>query len=138
MHFTIPLCDLQEFSMEYKDPMFELLSSLEQIVFKDETRKITLTQKPNPFTEFEQLRRGTGLKTDEFARALGVTVAMVQEWESKREKPTPAELKLMRLIQANPRLSKQLMEQFLPLSVLTVLRKGRFPRRLLAWRNKVK
>lgn len=39
MHFTIPLCDLQEFSMEYKDPMFELLSSLEQIVFKDETRK---------------------------------------------------------------------------------------------------
>ncbi|SUH34171.1 putative DNA-binding protein [Salmonella enterica subsp. enterica] len=25
MHFTIPLCDLQEFSMEYKDPMFELL-----------------------------------------------------------------------------------------------------------------
>lgn len=27
MHFTIPLCDLQEFSMEYKDPMFELLSS---------------------------------------------------------------------------------------------------------------
>ncbi len=138
MHFTIPLCDLQEFSMEYKDPMFELLSSLEQIVFKDETRKITLTQKPNPFTEFEQLRRGTGLKTDEFARALGVTVAMVQEWESKREKPTPAELKLMRLIQANPRLSKQLMEQFLPLSVLTVLRKGRFPARLLAWRNKVK
>lgn len=110
MHFTIPLCDLQEFSMEYTDPMFELLSSLEQIVFKDETRKITLTQKPNPFTEFEQLRRGTGLKTDEFARALGVTVAMVQEWESKREKPTPAELKLMRLIQANPRLSKQLIE----------------------------
>lgn len=27
--------------MEYKDPMHELLSSLEQIVFKDETQKIT-------------------------------------------------------------------------------------------------
>lgn len=39
MHFTIPLCDLQEFSMEYKDPMFELLSSLEQIVFKDERER---------------------------------------------------------------------------------------------------
>ncbi|EOX8031918.1 transcriptional regulator, partial [Escherichia coli] len=25
--------------MEYKDPMHELLSSLEQIVFKDETQK---------------------------------------------------------------------------------------------------
>ena len=96
--------------MEYKDPMFELLSSLEQIVFKDKLPKNTLMQKPNPFTEFEQLRRGTGLKTADFARALGVTVATVQEWESKRIKPSSTELKLMRLIQANPALSKQLMD----------------------------
>ena len=87
--------------MESKDPMFELLSSLEQIVFKEETSKITLTHK---------LRRGSGLETDDFARALGVTVALVQEWESKRVKPSSTELKLMRLIQANPALSKQLME----------------------------
>jgi putative transcriptional regulator len=39
---------------------------------------------------------------------MGVSVAMVQEWESKREKPTPTELRLMRLIQANPTLSKQI------------------------------
>ncbi|MCP5710896.1 transcriptional regulator, partial [Klebsiella pneumoniae] len=58
--------------------------------------------------EFERLRKGSGLKTDEFARAMGVSVAMVLEWESKHEKPTPAELKLMRLIQANPDLRKQL------------------------------
>ena len=87
--------------MEYKDPMHELLSSLEQIVFKDETQKIT---------EIEQLRKGTGLKIDDFARVLGVSVAMVKEWESRRVKPSSAELKLMRLIQANPALSKQLME----------------------------
>lgn len=96
--------------MEYKDPMFELLSSLEQIVFKDVSQTVTLTQKTNPFTEFEQLRRGTGLKTDDFARVMGVTVAMVHEWESKRVKPSNTELKLMRLIQADPRLSKQLMD----------------------------
>jgi putative transcriptional regulator len=94
--------------MEYKDPEFELLSSLEQIIFKDVPQTITLQQKPNPFTEFEQLRKGSGLKNDEFARAMGVSVAMVLEWESKREKPTPAELKLMRLIQANPALSKHI------------------------------
>ncbi|KLR25048.1 HTH-type transcriptional regulator [Enterobacter bugandensis] len=94
--------------MEYKDPEFELLSSLEQIVFKDVPKAITLQQKSNPFTEYEQLRKGTGLKTEEFARAMGVSVAMVLEWESKREKPTPTELKLMRLIQANPALSKQI------------------------------
>lgn len=97
--------------MEYKDPMFELLSSLEQIVFKDASQqKISFNQKPNPFNEFEQLRKGTGLKIDDFARALGVSVSLVHEWESKRVKPSPTELKLMRLIQANPRLSKQLME----------------------------
>ncbi|MGU3414993.1 HTH-type transcriptional regulator [Enterobacteriaceae bacterium C34A] len=87
--------------MEVKDPMSELLSSLENIVFKDESQRITLTQKPTAFTEFEQLRKGSGLKIDDFARAMGVSVSMVQEWESRREKPTPSELMLMRLIQAN-------------------------------------
>lgn len=97
--------------MEYKDPMFELLSSLEQIVFKDVTQTVTLTtQKPGSLNEFEQLRRGTGLKIDDFARAMGVSVAMVQEWESKRINPSATEMKLMRLIHANPMLSKQLME----------------------------
>ena len=94
--------------MELKDPEFELLSSLEQIIFKDVPPTVTLNQKSNPFSAFERLRKGSGLKTDEFARAMGVSVAMVLEWESKREKPTPAELKLMRLIQANPDLRKQL------------------------------
>ncbi|EPC0969204.1 HTH-type transcriptional regulator [Enterobacter hormaechei] len=94
--------------MELKDPEFELLSSLEQIIFKDVPPTVTLNQKSNPFSEFERLRKGSGLKTDEFARAMGVSVAMVLEWESKREKPTPDELKMMRLIQANPDLRKQL------------------------------
>ena len=44
--------------MEYKDPMHELLSSLEQIVFKDETQKITLTHRTTSCTEIEQLRKG--------------------------------------------------------------------------------
>ena len=94
--------------MEYKDPELELLSSLEQIIFKDVPQTVTLQQKSNPFTEFEQLRKGTGLQTDEFARAMGVSVAMVLEWEAKRGRPTATELKLMRLIQANPALSKQI------------------------------
>ena len=94
--------------MELKDPEFELLSSLEQIIFKDVPPTVTLNQKSNPFSEFERLRKGSGLTKDEFARAMGVSVAMGLEWYSKREKPTPAELKLMRLIQANPDLRKQL------------------------------
>ena len=96
--------------MELKDPMFDLLSSLEHIVFKDAPQTVTRSQKSNPFTEFERLRKGTGMKTDDFARAMGVSVAMVQEWESKRVKPSMTELKLMSLIQANPALRKQLTE----------------------------
>ncbi|MCL6743092.1 MULTISPECIES: HTH-type transcriptional regulator [Kosakonia] len=97
--------------MEYKDPEFELLSSLEQIVFKkDVTQPVTLSKKPNFFSDFEQLRRGTGLKIDDFARAMGVSVSMVHEWESQRIKPTATEMKLMRLIHANPTLSKQLID----------------------------
>ncbi|MDU2541837.1 MAG: HTH-type transcriptional regulator [Klebsiella sp.] len=83
--------------MEYKDPVFELLSSLEHIVFKDDN-------------QFEQLRKGTGLKIDDFANVMGVSVAMVREWESRRVRPSPTELKLMRLIQANPQLSRQLLD----------------------------
>jgi len=95
----------EEFLMESKDTMFELLTSLEQIVFKDLSQTVTLSQKSNPFTEFERLRKGTGLKTIDFAREMGVSVATVQEWESKRVKPSMTELKLMRLIQAAPTLS---------------------------------
>ena len=96
--------------MEYKDPVFELLSSLEQIVFKDISQTIAQPRKQTAFSEFEQLRKGTGLKIDDFANAMGVSVAMVQEWESRRVKPSPTELKLMRLIQANPQLSRQIID----------------------------
>ena len=96
--------------MEYKDPVFELLSSLEQIVFKDISQTFGQPRKHTACSEFEQLRKGTGLKIDDFANAMGVSVAMVQEWESRRVKPSPTELKLMRLIQANPQLSRQLID----------------------------
>jgi len=90
--------------------VFELLSSLEQIVFKDISQTIAQPRKQTACSEFEQLRKGTGLKIDDFANAMGVSVAMVQEWESRRVKPSPTELKLMRLIQANPQLSRQLID----------------------------
>ena len=47
---------------------------------------------------------------DDSANAMGVSVAMVQEWESRRvTRPSPTELKLMRLIQANPQLQDSLL-----------------------------
>jgi putative transcriptional regulator len=46
--------------MEYKDPEFELLSSLEQIVFKDVPQAITLQQKPIPLQNMSNCAKGQG------------------------------------------------------------------------------
>lgn len=94
--------------MEYKDPMQELLSSLEQIVFKDDLQAVTLRMKPTAFTEFDQLLEDSGLKADEFARAMGISVATIREWQARREKPSTSDLRLMRLIQASSTLNKRI------------------------------
>ena len=44
--------------MEYKDPELELLSSLEQIIFKDVPQTLTLQQRSNPFKEYENCAKG--------------------------------------------------------------------------------
>jgi putative transcriptional regulator len=90
----------EEFSMELKDPGAELLTSLEQMIFKDMPQASLTTTRNSIFSEYEQLRQGTGLQLDDFASAMGVTLAHVLEWEERRTQPTATELKLMRLIQA--------------------------------------
>ncbi|MEO3991492.1 HTH-type transcriptional regulator [Pseudocitrobacter cyperus] len=95
--------------MEEKDPTFELLSSLEQIVFKDASPMTALTPKTSVFAEFEELRKGTGLQMADLAKAMGVSVSTLQEWESRRVKPSATELNLMRLIQADPQICKRLI-----------------------------
>ena len=94
--------------MEYKDPMQELLSSLEQIVFKEAYPAASPTKKATAFTEFDQLLQDSGLQADEFAHAMGVSVAMVREWQSRREKPSSTELNLMKLVQASASLNKRI------------------------------
>lgn len=95
--------------MELKDPVSELLNNLEYIVFKKSERTIGRTH-PDTFAEFMALRDSTGLEDKEFARVMGVSVTTVREWAERRIRPSGAELKLLRLLQANPRLSKQLMD----------------------------
>lgn len=95
--------------MENQETLSELLNSLEHIVFRDKNAQAMPPRTPNVLTEFEQLRQSTDLKIDDFACAMGVSVSLVREWESRRVKPSPTELKLMRLMQANPVLSKHLI-----------------------------
>ncbi|CUU25611.1 transcriptional regulator [Duffyella gerundensis] len=98
--------------MEFKDPMGELLSSLEQIVLSRDTIKVApaLQAQPEIVPEPQRLRELTGMKIDEFARVMGVTVSSVKKWETSQSKPSATARKLMQLLHANPRLGQQLLE----------------------------
>ncbi|SUB19177.1 putative transcriptional regulator [Pantoea agglomerans] len=75
--------------MELKDPMFELLSSLEQIVLtRDDRAAELLIQRQQPAQpEPQRLREMTGMQVDEFAKVMGVSVSSVKSWEARRTRP---------------------------------------------------
>lgn len=96
--------------MELKDPMGELLSSLEHIVLTREAIQAAPALKGEvKIPEPQRIREITGLEIDEFALALGVSVTSVKSWEAKRTKPSRSAQKLMQLIQFNPCLSRELL-----------------------------
>ncbi|WP_017349310.1 HTH-type transcriptional regulator [Pantoea sp. A4] len=96
--------------MEVKDPVFELLSSLEQIVLTRDSLKPAV-QVPTPsLPEPQRLRELTGMQVDEFARVMGVSVSSVKSWEARRTRPSATAQKLMKLLHANPYLGRQLLD----------------------------
>lgn len=99
--------------MEVKDPMVELLSSLEQIVLTGNVVGTSLVQqeKMAPVPEPKRLREMTGMKIDEFARVMGVSVSSVKSWEARRTRPSGSAQKLMQLLHLNPYLGRQLLDQ---------------------------
>lgn len=48
------------------------------------------------------VRAKTGLSQEEFARALGIPVGMLRDWEKGRKRPDPAANSLFVLINADP------------------------------------
>jgi len=97
--------------MELKDPMFELLSSLEQIVLTRDDRAAELLIPRQPAQpEPQRLREMTGMQVDEFAKVMGVSVSSVKSWEARRTRPSATAQKLMKLLHANPYLGRQLLE----------------------------
>lgn len=97
--------------MEVKDPVFELLSSLEQIVLtRDAAPATTEIQLQPAMPEPQRLRELTGMKVDEFAKVMGVSVSSVKSWEARRTRPSATAQKLMKLLHANPYLGRQLLD----------------------------
>ncbi|MGE9552898.1 HTH-type transcriptional regulator [Erwinia amylovora] len=96
--------------MEFKDPMIELLSSLEHIVLTREVIQAAPALKGEVLIpEPKRIREITGMEIGEFALAMGVSVSSVKSWEAKRSKPSRSAQKLMQLIQSNPCLSRELL-----------------------------
>lgn len=97
--------------METKDPMHELLSSLEQIVTSRHVVALPRVLKDEVLLpEPKRIREITGMQIDEFALAMGVSVSSVKSWEAKKTRPSGSAQKLMQLIHSNPCLSRQLLD----------------------------
>ncbi|NIF24423.1 HTH-type transcriptional regulator [Candidatus Pantoea multigeneris] len=96
--------------MEVKDPVFELLSSLEQIVLTRDSLKPAVQVSTPSLPEPQRLRELTGMQVDEFARVMGVSVSSVKSWEARRTRPSATAQKLMKLLHANPYLGRQLLD----------------------------
>lgn len=84
----------------------DLVTSLNEMV-EIETQK----KQPNPEQVFihkipdvKQIRASTKLKQSEFAKALGVSTAAVQSWETNRRIPTGSSQKLLFLLEKQPTL----------------------------------
>jgi putative transcriptional regulator len=99
--------------MEIKDPMTELLSSLEQIVLTRDGKPCVseIRIKEEFIPEPQRLREMTGMQVDEFAKVMGVSVSAVKKWEARRTRPSATAQKLMQLLHTNPYLGRQLLNQ---------------------------
>lgn len=54
------------------------------------------------------MRTQFGMKQHEFAEAIGASAALVQSWELKRRIPTGIALKVLRLLERNPKFMEDL------------------------------
>ncbi|OWF81851.1 NadS family protein [Yersinia alsatica] len=54
------------------------------------------------------LRTSSGMKQEEFAEIVGVSKGLVQSWEQHRRIPSGAALKLLMMIERNPKIIEEL------------------------------
>ncbi|OBX11585.1 NadS family protein [Gallibacterium genomosp. 3] len=87
-----------------------LIKSAEQMVAIE---KGELQPAPNTVTKFripdvKKKRANTHLKQNEFAELLGVSTALVQSWETSRRVPNGPALKLLYIIENQPKILETL------------------------------
>lgn len=56
----------------------------------------------------KSLREASGMKQDEFADVVGVSISLVQSWEQERRIPSGSSLKILLMLERNPALINEL------------------------------
>lgn len=63
---------------------------------------------PDVSALLQGIRAGAGLSQSQFARAAGVSVRTLQEWEQGRKRPSGAAQSLLKLVSRHPELLAEL------------------------------
>lgn len=84
----------------------DLVASLNEMVEIEQGRKTPIPEQisVHRIPDVKQIRLATQLKQAEFAKALGVSLASIQSWETRRRVPTGASQKLLFLLEKQPML----------------------------------
>ena len=87
----------------------ELVQSMEEMVAIEKGEMQPAHVHRHPLPDVKALREATGLKQDEFARAVGVSPSLVQSWEQKRRFPSGSALKILLMLDHNPAIINDLL-----------------------------
>ncbi|MCT4705753.1 helix-turn-helix domain-containing protein [Enterobacteriaceae bacterium H11S18] len=87
----------------------ELVQSMEEMVAIEKGEMQPARVHRHPLPDVKALREATGLKQDEFARAVGVSPSLVQSWEQKRRFPSGSALKILLMLDHNPAIINDLL-----------------------------
>ncbi|NBI12405.1 helix-turn-helix domain-containing protein [[Haemophilus] felis] len=84
----------------------DLLTSAKQIVAIEKGELVLESDKIKTFAipNVKHIRQNVNLKQNEFAKLLGVSTALVQSWELQRRIPNGPALKLLTMLEHQPKL----------------------------------
>lgn len=91
-----------------KELFNDLVESMEQMIAIEKGEMKPAAVHRHRLPDVKLLRRASGMKQSEFAEAIGVSASLVQSWEQHRRVPSGSSLKLLLMIEKNPKIISEL------------------------------
>ncbi|WPA92775.1 NadS family protein [Providencia zhijiangensis] len=82
----------------------DLVSSMEEMIAIEKGEKIPSSENihRHELPDVKAIRKQAGMKQQEFAEAIGLSVDLVRSWEQKRRTPSGIALKMLFLLEKQP------------------------------------